>query len=59
MDDVFIPEGWPMCGFPLTVYGNSWFLWRWFRPYFAGDEEGGRTGSAGGVRGLWTGRIPV
>lgn len=28
---------WIMCGFSLTAYGNSWFLWRLFRPYF--DKE--------------------
>ena len=31
---------WLMCGFSLTAYANSWFLWRLFRPYFS--KEGGR-----------------
>lgn len=30
---------WIMCGFSLTAYGNSWFLWRLFRPYFPDNEE--------------------
>lgn len=31
---------WLMCGFSLTAYGNSWFLWRLFRPYFdVNDDE--------------------
>lgn len=30
---------WLMCGFSLTAYGNSWFLWRLFRPYFAENEK--------------------
>lgn len=31
---------WLMCGFSLTAYGNSWFLWRLFRPYFSESGEG-------------------
>ncbi len=30
---------WIMCGFSLTAYGNSWFLWRLFRPYFEKEEQ--------------------
>ena len=30
---------WLMCGFSMTAYGNSWFLWRLFRPYFAEDQK--------------------
>ncbi len=30
---------WLMCGFSLTAYGNSWFLWRLFRPYFSVEEK--------------------
>ena len=30
---------WIMCGFSLTAYGNSWFLWRLFRPYFEKEER--------------------
>lgn len=30
---------WLMCGFSLTAYGNSWFLWRLFRPYFSDGRE--------------------
>lgn len=30
---------WLMCGFSLTAYGNSWFLWKLFRPYFAENEK--------------------
>lgn len=30
---------WIMCGFSLTAYGNSWFLWRLFRPYFDKEEN--------------------
>ena len=30
---------WLMCGFSLTAYGNSWFLWRLFRPYFENEEK--------------------
>ena len=26
---------WLMCGFSLTAYGNSWFFWKLFRPYFS------------------------
>lgn len=25
---------WLMCGFSLTAYADSWFLWRLFRPFF-------------------------
>jgi len=25
---------WLMCGFSLTAYANSWFLWRLYRPFF-------------------------
>lgn len=30
---------WLLCGFSLTAYGNSWFLWKLFRPYFVRDGE--------------------
>ena len=31
---------WPMVGFSLTAYADSWFMWKLFRPYFAQDEGG-------------------
>ena len=27
---------WLMVGFSLTAYADSWFMWKLFRPYFAG-----------------------
>lgn len=30
---------WLMLGFSLTAYGNAWFLWKLFRPYFTEREE--------------------
>ena len=30
---------WIMCGFSLTAYINSWFLWRLFCPYFEKEEK--------------------
>lgn len=30
---------WIMCGFSLTAYVNSWFLWRLFCPYFEKAEK--------------------
>ena len=29
---------WPMVGFSLTAYADSWFMWKLFRPYFAQDD---------------------
>ncbi len=29
---------WLMCGFSLTAYVDSWFLWRLFRPFFKEEE---------------------
>lgn len=28
---------WLMCGFSLTAYGDAWFMWRLFKPYFKED----------------------
>ena len=37
---------WLMCGFSLTAYCNSWFLWKLFKPYFPENGgEGERTGA--------------
>ncbi len=30
---------WLMCGFSLTAYANSWFLWRLYRPFFQEQQE--------------------
>ncbi len=30
---------WLMCGFSLTAYVDSWFLWRLFRPFFKEKES--------------------
>lgn len=30
---------WLMCGFSLTAYANSWFLWRLYRPFFEEDTK--------------------
>ncbi len=30
---------WLVCGFSLTAYAGSWFLWRLFRPFFEGEKE--------------------
>ena len=29
---------WPMVGFSLTAYADSWFMWKLFRPYFAQND---------------------
>ena len=31
---------WLMCGFSLTAYANSWFLWRLYRPFFEESKTG-------------------
>lgn len=38
---------WLMCGFSLTAYANSWFLWRLFRPYFPAAQEEKKLSGAG------------
>lgn len=30
---------WLLCGFSLTAYADSWFLWRLFRPFFEEGKE--------------------
>lgn len=30
---------WLMCGFSLTAYGDSWFFWKLFKPYFPEEES--------------------
>lgn len=32
---------WLTCGFSLTVYADTWFLWRLFRHYFQEEENNG------------------
>lgn len=30
---------WLMCGFSLTAYVDSWFLWKLFRPFFEEEKQ--------------------
>lgn len=30
---------WLLCGFSLTAYADSWFLWRLFRPFFEDTKQ--------------------
>lgn len=30
---------WLLCGFSLTAYADSWFLWKIFKPYLKKDEK--------------------
>lgn len=33
---------WLLCGFSLTAYADSWFIWKIIKPYFAESEKPGK-----------------